>query len=125
MQQSRVKIAILSQRWKISAKNSIWINFFVGNGNIVKTLIKNGTNTNYTDSDGDSALMKVAAQGKMSWKTVKPPCAFWKSQFNVTGNINMMKLLIENDADVNAVNNDNQSALIKAIAEGNLFLLIW
>lgn len=36
----------------------------------------------------------------------------------------MMKLLIENDADVNAVNNDNQSALIKAIAEGNLFLLI-
>lgn len=69
--------------------------------------------------------MKVAAQGKMSWKTVKPPCAFWKSQFNVTGNINMMKLLIENDADVNAVNNDNQSALIKAIAEGNLFLLIW
>lgn len=44
---------------------------FVGNEKIVKTLIKNGARTNVTDSDGDSALMKVAAQGKpLSWYNV-------------------------------------------------------
>lgn len=40
-------------------------------------------------------------------------------KFYVTGNIGMMKLLIENGINMNAVNNDNYSALIKAIFRGS------
>lgn len=43
-------------------------------------------------------------------------------KFNVTGNIEMMKLLIENGIDIDAVNNDGQSALIRALFRGNSFL---
>lgn len=48
------------------------------------------------------------------------------SKFTVTGHTNIMELLIENGANINAVNNDNESALIKALLNGNFsYSLNW
>lgn len=73
---------------------------FIGNARIVHNLIENGANINakYSDS-GDSALSEVAAKGDIS----------------------MMKLLIDAGANINAVNKNNQSALIRAIVGGKSF----
>lgn len=44
--------------------------------------------------------------------------------FDVTGNIGMMELLVENGANINAVNNNNETALIKALNRGCKIIIL-
>lgn len=71
-------------------------------------------------------MIEVAAKGNESVNrnnTFKIVQSLQNNLNVITGDIDMMRLLIENGANINAVNNSNQSALITAIAKGIFFLL--
>ncbi|MDR0953110.1 MAG: ankyrin repeat domain-containing protein [Elusimicrobiota bacterium] len=59
-------------------------------------LIKAGATINYTDKDGNTTLLNAAAQPKLP--------------------LQILKTLLDNGANINAINNNGQSVLDKAIA---------
>lgn len=101
------------------------------NENEVRAFIANGTHLSAMDNQGRTALMYAAQEGdNFAFHNCK--CVefinytFWEYQAqlrspNITGRESMVKLLIENGADVNAVNTHNHSALFLACKSGKFY----
>lgn len=92
---------------------------------IVQILIEKGANVNASNVNGDSALIRAATTG--NYRTPKIDFYIllrWRN-LDVTGPESLIKLLIENGADVNAVNDVNNSALILAISNGKSYKIYW
>lgn len=81
-------------------------------------LIKNGANVNQADEEGDTPLSYAGASGnfaifnffKMTTCTELLP---------LTGNVKMIKLLVENGAKLDVKNEDGLTPLAAAAASGN------
>lgn len=106
-----------------------------GNEDDFRRLLIFGANFNATDEKGNTALLLAVEKGnektarsfdfdhtkeKFSISTIsnkiqRQPIHF---HLNTTGEETMIKMLIEDGADINAINKDKNSALIIAATEG-------
>ena len=115
---------------------------------IVRMLIENGANVNAADENHDSALMHAVIHGNITNLFVVFNCLTNKTKqatqsrrttkkflfllmlsaktntINIinTGQKNIVTMLIENGADVHAVDKDNNTALIIALYQGKYSL---
>lgn len=92
----------------------------LGNENEIKRLLMQGVNVNgVDDKTGNTALILAAQGGNINWSNecnIKDNSKW--TAFNVTGYKEVVEELLENGANINAVNIGNSTALILAIENG-------
>lgn len=122
----------------------------LGKENIVKQLIKYGANPNRSNNYGDTPLISAAKNGKLCSKVtnISKMAAllflsfihnvrlfkihtnlstsesaaelFFSFKISYLGFSNILKLLIKNGADINAMNKENNTALLSVVLTGNI-----
>lgn len=107
---------------------SIVIHLPLGYEKIVAILIENGANVNAANENKETALIFAVLSGNTSQTYIhlkhaqdlilQPNNETNNDLFIDTGWENVTKLLVENGADLNFVNNKNNTALILAVSEG-------
>lgn len=94
-----------------------------GNESEVQRLLTAGANLNATDENGNSALLLAAGKGnlyKFKVKWGEKHTKLHRKKLANSGSESLVKLLIENGADINAVDKENNTALIIAINNGKI-----
>lgn len=106
---------------------SLSIRSFVGFEKIVQILIEKGANVNGMNNDGSSALSFAADEGSVVnvFNCNKKPIfliKYWNKrvQFDDAGHEAVVRLLVQNGAQVNTSNKHNDAALNLALNKGNL-----
>lgn len=92
---------------------------------IVDLLIKHGANINLTTSSGQTLLHMAVDSKFKQWNIDKNLCVFTlkcnlKFSFYCLGKGKIFELLMNNGADVDAVDDDEITALMKCALESNL-----
>ena len=86
-----------------------------GKSEVVELLLKHGANINFTDSDGNTALHHVIEQ-----QPIVTPSQYSDHVVAANSVKSVLDILLENKADVNAVNNAGETPLYKAASRGLL-----
>lgn len=93
-------------------------NFVLGNGELVKQLIKRGINVSATNNEGNTPMLLAASWGK----ELKSKQSHSQNNFKkicLLGHDIVVQLLIEHGSNVSAVNNDGNTALHLSASEGD------
>lgn len=115
--------------WKRCHKN-YQVFILLGLEQIAEQLIQSGADVNAVDSKGNSALMWSIEKGKKEiMAEASKPLGFFSCNTIICfihlfiGFEKIVKILIEKDANVNAVNENNISAVLIAINKGKIIIL--
>lgn len=104
----------------------IWIFHHLGEASVGKILIENGAEVNARDNDNETPLHFCAGEGSRIYSDFYIWIFLWKIDWTYNifqGNDDMVKLLIENGAFVNARDVDEQTPIFWSAEDGNQ--LIW
>lgn len=92
---------------------------------MTKFLIEFGANPNVENDDGDKALHIAVKNGMHAWlykKNFQTEAIFWLWFASLPGNVDITRIFINHNADINARNKNGETPLDVELKKGKLLL---